>query len=425
MVRIAEILPGSIAAELDVEIGGRILRMNGQPVRDGIDFRFREVDERIELEVAAAAGEAVTIYDIEKAAGEPLGVVPAPDPVRQCANECPFCFIDGNPAGARRSLYVKDDDFRLSFTYGSYVTLTNLGPRGFQRLIEQRLSPLYVSVHATEPLVRKAALGVRRGGDIVNDLRRLIEGGIEVHTQVVLCPGLNDGAHLDRTIDDLRLLGDGVLTLSVVPVGLTRFNMDRPIRMLTQADANAALTQIERGRERALRERATGWCYAADEMFFIADRPLPQAAYYDDWPLTENGVGAVRWFLDAFDANLHAVPRLTGRRIAIVTGERMATVIAPLAVRLAAAAGCAAETVAVRNEYFGPTVTTAGLLGGMDVLDALGSREARDIVLIPAESLNDDARFIDDVAFDDVVAALSPARVVTGHEIATALTNAL
>jgi putative radical SAM enzyme (TIGR03279 family) len=424
MVRIAEIVPGSIADELAVEIGGRIVRMNGQPVRDGIDFRFREVDERIELEVAAAEGEGVTIYDIEKPAGESLGVVPAPDPVRQCANACPFCFIDGNPAGARRSLYLKDDDFRLSFTYGSYVTLTNLGPRGFERMIEQRLSPLYVSVHATEPAVREAALGVKRGGDIMNDLRRLIDGGIDVHTQVVLCPGLNDGGHLDRTIDDLWSLGESVLTLSIVPVGLTRYNMDRPIRLLTRADANNAIAQVERGRQRARRERATGWCYAGDEMFFLAGRPLPDPAYYDDWPLTENGVGAVRWFLDAFDANLPAVPDLSGRRVAIVTGERMATVIAPLAARLAEATGCHAETVAVRNEYFGPTVTTAGLLGGMDVLDALAG-STRDIVLLPAESLNDDARFIDDVAFDDVVAALSPARVVAGHEIASALTNAL
>jgi putative radical SAM enzyme (TIGR03279 family) len=398
------------------------VRINGQPVRDGIDLRFREVEDRIELEVSSPATDRLTIFDIDKPAGEPLGIVPAPDPVRQCANRCPFCFIDGNPQGARKSLYLKDDDFRLSFTYGSYVTLTNLGPRGFERLIEQRLSPLYVSVHATEPDVRMAALGVSRGGDILEDLDRLLEQGLEVHTQVVLCPGLNDGVHLDRTIDDLWNLGPGVLSLSVVPVGLTRYNLGAPIRLLTPAEAAGAIAQIERARARASGERNVGWAYAADELFFIAGKPIPDSTYYDDWLLTENGVGAVRSFLSAFDANLPRVPRLSGSSIAIVTGERMGSVIAPLAKRLANAAACTVDTIAVRNEYFGATVTTAGLLAGMDLLDAMQASGGRpDIVLIPAESLNDDDRFIDDVPFADVVAALSPARVISAHEIATAL----
>jgi putative radical SAM enzyme (TIGR03279 family) len=422
MVRIADVLPGSIADELSLQAGSRIVRMNGQPVRDAIDLRFREVDERLELEVAGL-DEAVTVYEIDKPAGEALGVVPAPDPVRQCANRCPFCFIDGNPAGARRSLFLKDDDFRLSFSYGSYVTLTNLGPRGFERLIEQRLSPLYVSVHATEPAVREAALGVPRGGDILRDLQRLLDAGLEVHTQVVLCPDLNDREHLERTIADLFALGPGVLSLSIVPVGLTRYNLDRPMRLLTPGEARQAITQVERGRALSLHERGTGWVYAGDEMFFLAGLPLPGAAYYDDWPLTENGVGAVRQLLDRFEANLHAVPRLTGRRITVVTGERMAPVLEPLGRRLAEHAGCSVETVAVRNEYFGGTVTTAGLLGGMDVLDTLQARGGHDVVLLPAEALNDDARFIDDVGLDEFVAALAPARVVPAYEMASALSD--
>src|SRR5690606_21702823 len=182
-------------------------------------------------------------YEIEKDAGESLGIVPAADAVRQCANKCVFCFIDGNPEGARQSLHLKDDDFRLSFTYGSYVTLTNLGPNGFRRLIEQRLSPLYVSVHATEPEVRTRILGVDRGGDIVEQLRELTAAGIEVHTQIVLCPEWNDGVHLERTIADLWALGANVLSLSVVPVGLTRYNLGRPTRLLTRAEAQTAIGQ--------------------------------------------------------------------------------------------------------------------------------------------------------------------------------------
>lgn len=422
MVRIAEIEPGSIADDLQLEIGARVLRINGQLVRDSIDLRFHEVEERIELEIVAPDSEARTLYEIEKPAGETLGIVPTPDPVRQCANRCPFCFIDGNPQGARKSLYVKDDDFRLSFTYGSYVTLTNLGPRGFQRLIEQRLSPLYVSVHATEPEVRMAALGVARGGDILGDLGRLLEHGIEVHTQVVLCPDLNDGVHLDRTIDDLWALGPGILTLSVVPVGLTRYNLGAPIRLLTAQEAAQAIRQVERARARALAERGIGWAYAADEMFFQAGQPIPPAPYYDDWPLTENGVGAVRVFVDTFRENLHRVPPMPGRSIALVTGRRMGEVLPPLAAQLAEAASCSVETVPVTNEYFGPTVTTAGLLGGMDILDALQARGGTpDIVLIPAQALNDDLRFIDDVAWSDVEAALAPARVLAGDEITATL----
>jgi len=421
MVRVADVVPGSIAEDLEIGIGSRIVRINGQPVRDGIDLRFREVDERLDLEVVAP-GDELTLFEIEKPAGESLGLIPAPDPVRQCANRCAFCFIDGNPAGARRSLFLKDDDFRLSFTYGSYVTLTNLGPRGFERLIEQRLSPLYVSVHATEPAVRMAALGVARGGDILGDLRRLLDHGLEVHTQVVLCPGLNDGVHLDRTIADLWALGPGILSLSVVPVGLTRYNLNRPIRLLTAAEAERAIQQVDSARAHAIAERARGWVYVADEMFFIAGRPLPDASYYDDWPLTENGVGAVRSFLNAFEQNLPHVPPLAGQHITLVTGERMGSVILPLAARLSGRTGATVRTVPVRNEYFGPTVTTAGLLAGMDILDALaGPRQASDVILLPAESLNDEARFIDDVSFDEVQAALAPARVVAAHEPASAL----
>ncbi|HEX6133919.1 MAG TPA: DUF512 domain-containing protein [Longimicrobiales bacterium] len=421
MVRIASVIPDSIASDLQLEIGSRVVRINGERVRDAIDYRFLEVEGRLELEVATPGrGEAV-IYEIEKDAGESLGIVPAADAVRQCANKCVFCFIDGNPESARSSLYLKDDDFRLSFTYGSYVTLTNLGPNGFRRLIEQRLSPLYVSVHATEPEVRMRLLGVERGGDVVEQLRELTGAGIEVHTQVVLCPEWNDGAHLDRTIEELWSLGPNVLSLSVVPVGLTRYNLERPVRLLTPVEAAAALAQVDAARTRARRERGTGWAYAGDELYFIAEAPVPAAAYYDDWPLTENGVGAVRRLLDDFDAGLPKLPRMPGRRIAIVTGTRMGAVLDPLGARLAAHTGAHVDVVPVTNEYFGETVTTAGLLAGRDVLRAVQARAGYDTVLLPAESLNDDDLFIDSLPLADVVGGLAPARVRTAYELTSAL----
>ncbi len=421
MVRIAEIAPGSIAEALELEIGSRIVRINGELVRDGIDFRFLEAESLLELEVYSPAAGSTTIYEIEKDAGEPLGVRPAPDPVRECANKCVFCFVDGNPEGVRRTLYLRDDDFRLSFTYGSYVTLTNLGPRGFQRLIDQRLSPLYVSVHATEPEVRMRLLGVPRGGEIVEQLRALTAAGIEVHTQVVLCPGWNDGAHLDRTIEDLWALGARVLSLSVVPVGLTRYNLGRPVRLLAPEEARAAIAQVDRARERALAERGVGWVYAADELFLLAGSDIPEAGYYDDWPLTENGVGAVRRLLDDFEAGLADAPRLDGRRIAIVTGTRMARLLEPLGSRLGDATGARYDVVGVENQLFGPTVTTAGLLAGRDIAAELAARPAYDGVLLPAEALNDDGRFIDDLPFSEFAHQLAPTPVVAGHELISTL----
>src|SRR5690606_8535687 len=308
-------------------------------------------------------------------------------------------------------------DFRLSFTYGNYVTLTNLGPKGFQRLIDQRLSPLYVSVHATEPEVRMRLLGVPRGGDILDQLRRLTEAGIEVHTQVVLCPEWNDGPHLDRTIEDLWSLGPGILSISVVPVGLTQHTDGKPVRLLRPDEAEAALERVDQARARALRERRICWAYAADEMFFIAGRPIPDATYYDDWTLTENGVGSVRRLLDEFAAGLDDVPDMTGQHVAIVTGTRMEPIFEGLRAPLARASGARTTVRGVENTLFGPTVNTAGLLPGRDMLRAVQDAGPFDLVLLPAESLNDDAIFIDDLSLADFEARVAPARVKTGYEL--------
>jgi putative radical SAM enzyme (TIGR03279 family) len=386
-------------------------------VRDTIDFRFMEADGLLQVEIQDESGEG-TLYEIDKPPAEPLGVVPAPDAVRECANKCVFCFIDGNPEHVRQSLYLRDDDFRLSFTYGSYVTLTNLGPRGFQRLIDQKLSPLYVSVHATEPAVRERLLGVPRGGEIVDQLRQLTGGGIQVHTQIVRCPGWNDGHHIDRTLGDLQALGPGILSVSVVPVVLTRHNLNRPVQLLTPEEARRALDQIDAARAAA--ERETGWVYAADELFLLAGRDVPPASYYDDWPLTENGVGSVRQFLADVQDVLGDPPDLAGQSIGLVTGSRMAEVMAPLVPDLATATGATLELLGVENRLFGPTVTTAGLLPGEDIRDAVLGAGPLDAILIPAESLNDDQLFIDSLAFGDLCAAVG-APVVPAYALSAGL----
>jgi putative radical SAM enzyme (TIGR03279 family) len=425
MVRIAQIEAGSIADELELEIGSRIIRINGARVRDNIDLTFLLADDELELEVDHPGGETV-IYEVAKEPGESMGIVPAPDTIRECANKCVFCFIDGNPENVRSSLWLRDDDFRLSFTYGSYVTLTNIGPKGIQRLVNQRISPLYVSVHATEPQVRIDLLKNERAGLIMDQLHLLTEHGLEVHTQVVLCPEWNDGPHLDRTMDDLWSLGDAVLSLSVVPVGLTRYNVNRPVRLLSPAEAGRAIEQVERARWRALSERGRGWCYVGDEMFLIAGRAVPGADYYDDASLLENGVGAVRDFLATLEEGLAGAPRLHGRRVLIVTGASMAPFLRERAETLTEAIGAQVRIREIRNDFYGEMVTTAGLLAGRDILAQVGGEHRPgDVILVPAEALNGDDLFIDSLPLEELAAALAPAHVVTAHHLLDGLRQAL
>lgn len=421
MVRIGEIGPGSIAEALELQIGTRILAVNGEPVRDGLDFAFLAAESELAIEAVEPGGEPA-LYEICRDPSESLGIVPAPDKVRECANECVFCFIDGNPPGARPPLWVRDDDFRLSFAYGSYVTLTNLGPKGLQRLVDQRISPLYVSVHATDPQVRVRLLKNRRAGLIMEQLGLLLDGGLEVHAQVVLCPGWNDGPELDRTIRDLYALGPSVLSLSVVPVGLTRYNLNRPVRLLSKGEAETALEQVHAPRETALRERGHSWCYAADELFLIAGREAPAAAYYDEWPLLENGVGALRTLLDAFEAKVDHLSPVSGvERVRIATGTSMQPYFERMVPAVSTRMACDVEVVAVQNRYFGPTVTVAGLLPGADMVADLQECRPNDLVVLPADALNADGLFIDGMALADLEAALAPAVVRTGRELTATL----
>ncbi len=422
MVRIAEIQSGSVAEELELRIGTRIVRVNGQKVRDGIDLTFLLAEGMLEMETVDPEG-ARAIYEIDREPGDPLGIVPAPDTVRECANECVFCFIDGNPKGVRDTLWIRDDDFRLSFTYGSYVTLTNLGPKGLDRLVEQRLSPLYVSVHATESEVREKLLKNRRAGLIVEQLQFLIANGLEVHTQVVLCPGWNDGAHLDRTIHDLYALGEGVRSLSVVPVGLTRYNLNRPVRMLRQEEALAAVEQVEAASRAARLDRGYGWAYPGDELLLQAGLPVPEIDYYDDGALIENGVGSLRVFLDDLDRGIEAgLPALGGLRVEILTGASMEPFFRERILALERATGAHFGVTAVRNHFYGEMVTTAGLLAGEDLLEAARAVSDRpDVFLLPAETLNQDDLFIDSLPLADFRDALAPARVVPAWELTSAL----
>jgi len=420
VVRIAGIEAGSIAEELELEIGTRVVRINGHRVRDGIDLTYLLADTELELEILSPSGSR-ELLEVHRNEGESLGIVPAPDAVRECANKCVFCFIDGNPPDVRPSLWLRDDDFRLSFTYGSYVTLTNLGPRGMQRLADQKISPLYVSVHATEPEVRVRLLKNERAGEILDQLGFLLENGLEVHTQVVLCPEWNDGPHLDRTMGDLFELGEGIRPLSVVPVGLTKYNLGKPVRPLQPEEAARAIDQVDRVREQAKAQRGQGWVYSADELYLHARRALPGTEYYDSWDLTENGVGSVARFLAAFADGLPRIPRIEGTRIRVLTGFSMAPFMKGVAPALAEASGTEVLVHPVSNHFYGESVTVAGLLAGRDLLRAVEGPKPGDLILIPGEALNADDMFIDSMPLADLRKALSPARVVPALEITEAL----
>jgi putative radical SAM enzyme (TIGR03279 family) len=310
--------------------------------------------------------------------------------------------VDGNPAGLRDVLYIRDDDFRLSFRYGNFATLTNLKPRDTERIIEYRLSPLYVSVHATDPVVRRYVLRNPTAPDILPQLREFARHGIEFHTQIVMAPGVNDGAVLEQTLRDLYEFGPEVLSCSVVPVGLTEFSKHHLVREPTEAECRAAVAIVEARSAIARRERGLAWAFGADELYMRAGLELPPASMYDGFTQVENGVGAVRWLQQQIAEGADALRGWEGKRIGVVTGTAMAKLMPQVLAPLTAATGAAVELIPVVNTLFGASVTTAGLLPGAAMRAALEGRTDLDLVLLPSESVNDDGLFIDSMSVEEL-----------------------
>ncbi len=368
-------LPGA-AARAGVRAGDRLLAVNGRAVRDVIDVQVYAAEATLTLEVKRAGKRLV--LNVDRRYGEPLGLgfaEPLFDGIRRCHNRCDFCFVAQMPRGMRPTLYVRDDDYRLSFLHGSYITLTNLTEEDWARIEAQHLSPLYVSVHATEAEVRRSLLRHPQAGEIVAQLRRLVAMGIEVHTQAVLIPGRNDGVHLDRTIDDLAALYPGVADLTVVPVGLTRYHAPG-LRPFTREEARATLEQIVAWQGRLRPKLGVNFVYPSDEWFLRAGReasPIPPLDAYDGrLPLLmENGVGMVRDFLEHRDALEEALGELGVTSQTWVTGQLFAAELRAFAGSFTAQTGVAVAVVGVPNRTFGETVTVAGLLTVRDVLAAL------------------------------------------------------
>ena len=405
MVRVSKVRAGSIAEELEIVPGTELLSVNGRELRDFLDWEFLAADDDLVVEARLPSGEEV-LYEIERPEGEAIGVELMPPTVRRCANRCEFCFIEGLPQGLRKNLYVRDDDYRLSFAYGNFATLSNVKERDIDRILEYRLSPLYVSVHATRWEARKVLLNNPRVPDIVAQLSRLAAGGIQFHCQMVIVPGLNDGDVLEQSLTDLWALDDAVMSVAVVPVGLTQFSHLYTGTPMDAARASGLLDVTSRWSARATRERGETWVFGSDELYLLAGQSLPDASHYGDYSQIENGVGAVTALRDRVHAGLTSLPRLDRRRIGVVTGVSMAPLMPELLDQLTSTTGAHFELIRVENSLFGPTTTTAGLLVGADMRRALADRYDLDMALIPAESINDDGVFLDEQSFIDVREAL-------------------
>ena len=406
MVRVAKVAPGSIAQEIGIVPGTEIVSVDGREIRDFLDWEFLSAEDEVVVEARLPDGEQV-IYEIGRPDGESIGIALEPPTVRRCANRCEFCFIEGLPQGLRKNLYIRDDDYRLSFTYGNFATLSNVKERDISRILEYRLSPLYVSVHASNWEARKILLNNPRVPDIVGQLKRLAEGGIRFHCQMVIVPGLNDGAVLEESLQDLWDLGDAVLSAAVVPVGLTQFSHLYTGETMNRDKARELLVQVERWERKALAERSDTWVFGSDELYLLAEQPLPDAEHYGEFAQIENGIGAITSLRTRVADGLDTLPRLEGLRIGIVTGKAMIGLMPELLDKIRGVTGADFVLIPVENSLFGPTITTAGLLVGADIRRALEGREDLDLALIPAETINEDRIFLDDVNFDELHDSLS------------------
>ena len=414
--RITKVLPESIAAEIGFEVGDAIVSINGTHPRDLIDYQFLCADEVLELEVLDTAGKTHHL-EIEKDYDDDLGLefeTALFDGLIQCNNRCPFCFIDQQPPGKRSSLYLKDDDYRLSFLYGSYLTLTNLTEREWQRIENMRLSPLYVSVHATEPDVRIRLLKNSRAGQILQQIKWFQKRRLQIHAQVVVCPGINDGIHLERTLRDLASFHTGevpaVASVAVVPVGLTRFRPQQDeLTPVTREKAREVISQVRSLQQEFQKKQRQSCVWLADEWFLIAGEELPTEAEYKDYPQIDNGVGSIRLFLKQFaeTANKLLPPKVQPKKLTWIVGNAVEQAFQPILKQLNSVEGLDIKMCALSSDYWGQNITVTGLLTGHDLLLKLQGQDLGDGILLPSVMLkHGELVFLDDISVEDVACKL-------------------
>jgi putative radical SAM enzyme (TIGR03279 family) len=415
---ISKVIPDSITSEIGFEIGDAIVSINGSQLRDLIDYQFMCADEFLEIEVLDKKGKIHQI-EIEKDYDEDLGLefeTALFDGLIQCNNKCPFCFIDQQPPGKRKTLYLKDDDYRLSFLYGSYLTLTNLSEKEWDRIAKMRLSPLYVSVHATEPEIRIKLLKNNRAGQILDNIKWFEENDLQIHAQVVVCPGINDGIHLEKTLLDLAKFHRGdfptVASAAVVPVGLTRFrpNLDE-LTPVSNNKAQEVIKQVQQLQAKFYQELGSNFAWLADEWFLIAQEDLPPESHYEDYPQIGNGVGSIRQFIKQFQkvANELLPSSLNiPRKLTWVVGNAVEYAFQELVNRLNQVKNLHVNLVALNSNYWGQEITVTGLLTGEDLLQSLKNRDLGEAILLPTVMLkHGELLFLDDLTVMDVAKELN------------------
>ena len=416
MTAVKSVDPHSPAQRAGVRVGEVLTHINGRPIVDVLDYKFYSYDPRLELTLKSPEG-AVRSLRVRKSEGEDLGLefeTYLMDRARSCANHCIFCFVDQMPPGMRPSLYFKDDDARLSFLMGNYITLTNLSPREVQRIIDLRISPINVSVHATDPRLRSVLLGNKAGGESLEAMRRFGQAGIVMNGQIVLCPGYNDGEQLQRTMEDMAAWGFS--SCSIVPVGLTKFRegLSR-LRAVDRETAGQVIDQVDAFGARCLERYGSRMFFCSDELYIRAGRALPEEDYYEDYVQIENGVGMLRSLITEFEAGLRLEDGTAeASAYTIATGVSARPFLQELADKARERTGVSGQVVAIVNDFFGHTIDVAGLITGGDLIAQLKGKDLGARLLIPVNMLRHGGDvFLDDLHVSDVEQALGvPVTVV-------------
>ncbi|MDI9466379.1 MAG: DUF512 domain-containing protein [Bacillota bacterium] len=404
---IMEVIKASIADAVGLEPGDTLLSINGQPVEDLLDYQFYSQDDNITLVIEKKNGETWSV-DIEKDFDDELGLLfegVVFDRIRLCRNRCMFCFIDQMPPAMRETLYVKDDDYRYSFLFGNYITLTNLSDDDWNKLESMRLSPLYVSVHTTSGPLRQQMMKNPRAAHIMEDLQRLKQAGIQVHTQIVLCPDLNDGQELVKSINELADLYPSVQSVGIVPVGLTGHRDKLPhLRTFTAQEARELIEEVNQWRNTFRSRFGIGFVYLADEFYVKAGIPVPPADYYDDYSQIENGIGLIRLFMDDWQEIKRDLPnQIDPVQVFLITGESARTVMQTVAEDLNRVKGLGVEVIVVPNQYFGGGVTVTGLLTGTDIINCLQDNYRGKKVVIPEVLLQEGSTMLlDNITLEEI-----------------------
>ena len=403
--RIVSVSPGSLAAKVGILAGETLVSINGTPVLDLVDYQFLTARPSLDVLLEAPDGERRTIR-IHKRTEDSLGLTLESSLMscpKTCANHCMFCFIEQMPPGMRPSLYVRDDDWRLSLMAGNFVTLTNLPRQEMDRMIERKASPIYVSVHTTNGPLRNRMLSHVHADRIMEHLRRFAENHMSFHCQVVLCPGINDGPELDRTLEDLASLVPAALTVALVPVGLTRYREHLyPLRPYTREEAQQVLAQAHAFQQRMLALHGTRFVFPSDEFYQIADHPLPDPDSYEDYPQFENGVVLLTRLRDEFETALRLDPEhgsAVPRRVIMATGTSAAPFMRALT-QAHPIPGVQIDVVPIVNRFFGETVTVSGLITGQDLVGQLKGREADEILITESMLREGEDIFLDDMTLE-------------------------